>query len=373
MTKNRNIRIAIVGVGIMGKGHARRLLEGGAPSVTLSAICDPKPEVKGAFPGIPYYESLDRLFECEKLDAIFVSTPHPSHMEIGVAALDRGLHVLLEKPMSSSKARCERLLEAKERSGKVLSVMHSMRTKPVYKKIKQLLEENELGAILRVNWTVSHWFRTNAYYASAPWRGTWKGEGGGVLLNQCPHQLDLLTWFFGLPEQVTAFCDFGRHHPIETEDDVTAVLHYPSRMKAVFVASTGEAPGTNRLEISGERGRLVAEGQSLRFDRNRQAATDFSHHTKDTFGRPECWSIELPLEQETVDGHMAIFENFARAVLYKEPLIAPSEDAISSVELANAMQYSTWEKSTISLPLDSAAFEARLLEIATTPPVLKSI
>ncbi|HWL51395.1 MAG TPA: Gfo/Idh/MocA family oxidoreductase [Chthoniobacteraceae bacterium] len=363
--KKDKIRLALIGVGTMGKVHAKRLLEGLAPSMELTALCDTHVREDELFSGLPFYTSVEELFARETLDAVFIATPHYLHANLGVAALEHGLHTLVEKPMAANKEGCERLLEAQKRSGKVLSVMLSMRTKPVYRKVKELLDTGALGTVRRVHWIASNWFRTQKYYASSSWRGSWKGEGGGVLLNQCPHQLDLFSWFMGQPEKVTAFCGFGRYHDIEAEDDVTAVLHYPDGMKAVFVASTGESPGTDRLEIVGEMGRLIAEGGRLHWDRNRVAMTDFSRTTETLMDRPECESFEVPLEPQKDSGHMQIFENFARAILYGEELIAPAHEGMLGVELANAMQYSTWTDSTVALPLESAAFLEKLEEIVS--------
>lgn len=356
--------MALIGAGTMGKVHAKRLREGLAPSIELTAVCDIHVRTDEVFEGLPFYTSPEELFARETLDAVFIATPHYLHADIGVVALEHGLHTLVEKPMAANKEGCERLLEAQKRSGKVLSVMLSMRTKPVYGKVKELIATNALGAIRRVHWIASNWFRTEKYYASSSWRGSWKGEGGGVLLNQCPHQLDLFSWFIGQPKSVTAFCGFGRYHNIEAEDDVTAVLHYPDGLQAVFVASTGESPGTDRLEIVGEMGRLIAEGGRLYWDRNSEGMTRFSKATETLMDRPECKSIEVPLESQKDSGHMQIFENFARAILYGDELIAPAEEGIFGVELANAMQYSTWTQSTVLLPLDSAAFLEKLEEVA---------
>lgn len=364
INKKDKIRMALIGAGTMGKVHVRRLLEGLAPSIELTALCDNTLKKDELFQGLPFYTSTEELFAQEKLDAVFIATPHYLHADIGVAALEHGLHTLVEKPMAANKEGCERLLAAQKRSGKVLSVMLSMRTKPVYRKVKELIASGALGTVRRVHWVASNWFRTEKYYASSSWRGTWKGEGGGVLLNQCPHQLDLFSWMIGQPKSVTAFCGFGRYHDIESEDDVTAVLHYPDGMQAVFAASTGESPGTDRLEIVGELGRLIAEGGRLHWDRNSEPMSRFSKTTDTLMDRPECESFEVPLESQKDSGHMQIFENFARAILHGDELIAPAEEGLLGVELANAMQYSTWTQSTVALPLDSAAFLEKLEEAA---------
>jgi len=356
----KQIRLGLIGVGAMGSTHAERLRQGGAPSVKLAALCDHHKDTASRFPEIPFYSDVETMLEKADLDAVFIATPHYQHTEIGELALRKGFHTLVEKPMSANKADCERLLSAQKESGKKLSVMLSMRTKPINLKIKELIATNQLGKIRRVHWTATNWFRTQGYYASSKWRGTWKGEGGGVLLNQCPHQLDLLAWFFGMPERVTGFCHFGRYHDIETEDDVTAVLHYPEGVKAVFVASTGEAPGTDRLEIVGELGKLVAENGQLAFHRNVEGMTAFSRKAESQMSQPECWQIQIPLKTQVMSGHLEIFENFAEAILHNKPLIAPAEEGVWSVELANAMQYSTWVDATVSLPLNPGNFNDEL-------------
>lgn len=357
--KNQMLQLGVVGVGAMGGNHTRALLKGCAPSVRITALCDINPEAGREFAPIPFYTDSREMLEHAGLDAVFVATPHFQHDEVGVAALEKGLHVLVEKPMAADKNGCENLLRARDRSGKVLSTMLSMRTKPIYSKIKSLLADGELGVIRRVHWTATHWFRTETYYSESDWRGTWKGEGGGVLLNQCPHQLDLLCWFFGLPKKVSGFCEFGRYHDIEAEDDVLAVLHYPDRMKVVFEASTGEFPGTDRLEIVGEMGRLVAEGGHLKFERNRVPMSEFSKSSDLAMKGPECWPIDIPLGTLSSTGHIMIFENFAGAILRGETLIAPPEEAWRGVELANAMQLSTWNEAPVRLPLDQTEYAAR--------------
>src|SRR4051812_32133531 len=237
--------------------------------------------------------------------------------------------------------------------------MFQLRTEPRYKKLKQLIDAGELGQVVRVNWIITDWFRTEAYYASGGWRATWKGEGGGALLNQCPHQLDLLQWLVGMPLCIRAFCQFGRYHNIEVEDNVTVFMEYPEGATGVFITSTGEAPGTNRFEIAGERGRIVLEGGKMTFARNETPMRDFSKTAKTGFVRPDLWNIEIPVENAAAP-HAIVMQNFVDAILDGTPLFVRGEDGINSVEIANAALYSTWTQRTVELPLNSAAYEEAL-------------
>ncbi|MCX7869809.1 MAG: Gfo/Idh/MocA family oxidoreductase, partial [Terrimicrobiaceae bacterium] len=198
------------------------------------------------------------------------------------------------------------------------------------------------------------------YYASGGWRATWKGEGGGVLLNQCPHNLDLFQWMFGMPARVRGFCQLGRYHNIEVEDDVTAYFEYPDGTTAVFITSTGESPGTDRLEVTAERGRLVFEDGRIEFLRNEVPMSEFSRTTKNAFSRPGIWKVEIPMAPSRGEQHVGILKNFAAAILHGERLIAPAAEGIHSVELANAILLSSLEGKTIELPLSAFAFKKKL-------------
>jgi predicted dehydrogenase len=219
-----------------------------------------------------------------------------------------------------------------------------------------------LGRIARVSWIITDWFRTEAYYAGSAWRATWKGEGGGVLLNQCLHNLDMLQWLAGMPARIRGFCQLGRFHHIEVEDNVTAYFEYPNGATGTFVSSTGEAPGANRLEIAGTRGRLVLENDKLSFIRNEIDMLEFSRTAKLGFAKPEVWNVEIPFENAS-NGHAVLMENFIDAILDGAPLIAPAEEGIRSLELANTILYSSLVDQTVEMPLDSAAYEQRLNQL----------
>jgi predicted dehydrogenase len=270
---------------------------------------------------------------------------------------------MVEKPISAHKADAERLIAAsRKRPDLQFAAMFQLRVEPRYQKLRAMIQSGELGRIVRVNWINTDWFRTNAYYASSAWRATWKGEGGGVLLNQCLHNLDILGWLLGVPARIRGFCQFGQFHPIEVEDSVTAYFEFPDGATGVFVSSTGESPGTNRFEIVGTRGRVVLEENRLRFVRNESDMLEFNRTSASAFAKPEVWNIEIPFENAN-GPHGQLMENFVRAILDGSPLIAPGAEGIQSVELANAMLFSSLEGKTVEMPLDSGAYERKLNEL----------
>jgi predicted dehydrogenase len=354
------VRVGIIGLGNMGKYHADYLLQGKVNRCELTAVASSNPGKLERYPNLKRFDSGEKLIQSGEADAVLIATPHYSHTTLGMAALGAGMHVMVEKPISVHKADCERLIAAaKARPKLVFGAMFQLRTEPRYKKLKQLIDEGELGQIVRVNWIITDWFRTEAYYASGGWRATWKGEGGGALLNQCPHQLDLLQWLVGMPSCVRGFCQFGRYHNIEVEDNVTVFMEYPNGATGVFITSTGEAPGTNRFEIAGDRGRVVLEAGRMIFTRNEVSMRDFSKTAKTGFARPDLWNIEIPVENAPAQ-HATVMQNFVDAILDGTPLIVPGAEGINSVEMANAALYSTWTKDLVELPLDGADYERAL-------------
>ncbi|MDD5350074.1 MAG: Gfo/Idh/MocA family oxidoreductase [Chthoniobacteraceae bacterium] len=360
-TSAKTLRLGIIGLGNMGSAHARSILDGKVPRVQLAAVCDNVLDLSGYAKDAKIFTSSEELIRSGEVDAVLICTPHYFHTTIGIDALQNGLHVLTEKPISVHKADAQRLIDAHTNPKQVFAAMFNQRTDPHYIKVRNLIQSGELGEIRRINWIITNWFRTHAYYNSGGWRATWGGEGGGVLLNQCPHNLDLFQWLFGLPARVRATCSFGRYHDIEVEDDVTAVLEYDDGKTGVFITSTGEAPGTNRLEITAERGRVVIEDGAIRWQRNEMPMGEFSRTTAGSCSTPKKWTIEIAVSRSG-EQHVGILKNFATAVLDGTPLIAPAEEGIRSVELGNAMLMSAFTGETISLPLDGAAFEALLKE-----------
>lgn len=354
------VRLGIVGVGTMGSAHAAYLLEGKVKRAKLVALADIDAAAMTRYPDLQHFDSASALIHSGAVDAVLIATPHYAHTTIGILALKSGLHVLVEKPISVHKADCRRLIAAHTNKKLVFAAMFNQRTDPRYRRIKTMIDGGELGELQRVNWIITNWFRSEAYYASGSWRATWKGEGGGVLLNQCPHNLDLLQWMTGMPLRVRAFCALGKYHNIEVEDEVTAYLEYANGATGVFITSTGEAPGANRLEITGDRGKIVVEGKSVLFVRNDGSVREYSKTTTERFARPAATSTELQFDGRG-NQHQEITQNFVDAILDGVPLIAPAEEGIHSVELANAMLYSSALGKTLSLPLNARSYEQFLM------------
>ena len=366
------VQLGIIGMGNMGRFHADYLLGGKVSRAQLVAVSDAIPANLDRYKQLKTFERSEDLIRSGLVGAVLIATPHYLHTSIGIAALNQGLHVLVEKPISVHKADCERLIAAHKDRKQVLAAMFQQRTEPKYKKLHQLVFGEELGEIVRVNWIITDWYRTEAYYASGGWRATWKGVGGGVLLNQCPHNLDLLVWFCGKPARVRGFCQLGRYHNIEVEDNVTAYLEYPNGATGVFITSTGEAPGTNRLEICGEMGKVVLENNKLTFVRNEISMLQFSRASKAGFARPDVWNIEIPTDGAGAQ-HAEITQNFVDAILDGAPLLCPASEGMHSVELANAILYSSLIGKTVELPLDGVAYENRLNQLISESKFEKKV
>jgi predicted dehydrogenase len=349
-------------------------MDGKVAGAMLAAVCDHHEEKMAPFKnkGVSAFSESRDMIRSGKVDAVVIATPHYEHTTIGIDALEQGLHTLVEKPISVHKADGERLIAAHRNPKQVFAAMFNQRTDPYYKKLRQLIRAGELGELRRVQWTITNWFRTEAYYRSGGWRATWAGEGGGVLLNQCPHNLDLFQWMFGMPKRVRAFCRLGRYHEIEVEDDVTAYMEFPNGATGTFITSTGEAPGTNRLEVVGEQGKVVYENDRLTFTRNEIGMSQFSATTKERFSMPPVWHVEIPLSGHGGQ-HVEILQNFANAIGKGEELIASARDGIHSVELGNAMLLSTFEDRTVDVPLDARRFESILKEKIASSKFVKKV
>lgn len=354
------VNMGLIGLGGIGAYHADYLRDGKVVGARLAAVSDIDPTKFGDYPGAMTYTNSGEMIRSGQVDAVLIATPHYFHTSIGIDALENGLHVLVEKPISVHKADCERLIAAHKNPQQVFAAMFNQRANPLYVKLKQMIDRGDIGEIDRITWIITNWFRPEAYYASSGWRATWKGEGGGVLINQCPHQLDILQWLGGMPSRLRAFCKFGSRHDIETEDAVTAYLEYPNGASGVFITSTGEAPGVNRLEIAGDMGRVVVEDGKLRFFRNEMSVTEFSRTTSHAFGSPDIWEINVPLTSVEQAQHQSITQNFVDAILTGVHPTVCGEDGINSVELANAMIYSTLTDATVEFPLDGAVYEQAL-------------
>jgi predicted dehydrogenase len=360
-----SVRLGVIGMGNIGSHHATYLLDGKVKRVELKAVSDAFVDKLARYKqgGLKVFADGEELIRSGEVDAVIIATPHYQHTSLGIAALKAGLHVMVEKPISAHKADAERLIEVRKQHPKqVFAAMFQMRTESRYAKIKKLIADGELGQMVRLTWIMTDWFRSEAYYASGGWRATWKGEGGGVLINQCLHQLDMLQWLLGMPARVRAFTQLGRFHDIEVEDNVTAYMEFRNGGTGTFISTTGEAPGTNRFELAGEMGKLLLEDDKLLFFRNEISMFKHSKNSKLGFQKPDVWKIEIPISSEPAQ-HAALTQNFVDAILDGVPLIAPGEEGIRSIELANTMLYSGLTEKSIELPLDSAAYEKKLNEL----------
>ncbi|MBA2937951.1 Gfo/Idh/MocA family oxidoreductase [Paenibacillus sp. CGMCC 1.16610] len=359
------VRIGIIGLGNMGTGHAKYLVKNEVKGAELTAICEFRADrlewaKENLGQDIQLFDNLDAFLNSGAIDSVLIATPHYDHPEVAIKAFKAGLHVLCEKPAGVYTKQVRQMNEAAKESGKIFSMMYNQRTNPLYKKLKDLVESGELGEIRRTNWIITNWYRSQSYYDSGGWRATWAGEGGGVLINQDPHQLDLWQWTIDMmPKRVRAFCYFGKHRNIEVEDDVTAFVEYENGATGLFVTTTGEAPGTNRFEISGDRGKIVIEDGKLTFWRLRVSEREFNETFKGGFGQPECWKIDIPIEGKETS-HMGITQNFVDAILHGTPLVAPGEEGIKGLMLSNAMLLSTWTDNWVDLPIDEDLFEQHL-------------
>ena len=364
------VRIGIAGIGNMGRAHARYLLNKKVANAELTAICDIDPEKltwvrQYVGDSVRLYQDYDEMISSGAIDGVLIAVPHYDHPSLAIKAFERGLHVLVEKPAGVYTKQVRQMIEAAEKSGRVFGIMYNQRTNPVYQKLRDLIKSGELGALKRTNWILTNWYRPQSYYDSGGWRATWAGEGGGVLINQDPHQLDLWQWICGMPVKVRAFCHYGKYHDIEVEDDVTAYVEYENGATGVFVTGTADAPGTNRLEVTGDMGKAVIENDALTFWRNRVSERVFNSEYKGGFGFPECWKCEIPVSGDNRQ-HEGITENWVDAILKGTPLLAPGKEGINGLKISNAIHLSSWIDDWVEIPFDEELYYEKLMEKVKT-------
>ena len=316
------------------------------------------------------------MFKSGECDVVMICTPHYIHPDLAILAMDNNLHCIVEKPAGVYTLQVKEMLKRDEKNDKILGIMFNQRTNPVFKKMRQMIQSGDLGEIKRTNWIITNWYRTQNYYDSGAWRATWAGEGGGVLYNQAPHNLDLFQWIVGMmPTKVRAFCHFGKWHDIEVEDDVTCYCEYPNGATGVFITTTADAPGTNRFEVTGPKGTLIMD-----FDPDEKAFNLFFreleidervHCMTEPLGfnaPPRKPTVKIEIEGENPQ-HAGICNNIANAVLGLEEVYAPAKDGLCGVQLANAMLLSTWLDKEVSIPFDDELFYEELKKrIAISKP-----
>ncbi|MCS7461239.1 Gfo/Idh/MocA family oxidoreductase [Paenibacillus doosanensis] len=369
MEKKAKISIGIIGMGNMGKLYYEQLSH--MEHCQVVSIWSQKEEKVNQLAeeyGVRGYTDYIAMLDAGNLDAVIVATPHYQHTTVTIEALRRHIHVLVEKPIAAHVKDAERMAAVYEEQKKlkpelVFAAIYQQRTTAQWQFIRQVVQEGKLGKLMRFAWFNTNWFRPQAYFNVGNWRGTWKGEGGGVLLNQCAHNLDMMWWLFGLPQAITATAAFGKYHHIEVEDEVHAVLEYPGGLMGSFVASTSEWPGTDRLEIVGEYGKLVYEDKKVTLYQNAESALDYIQHAKQAFGTVKHDVSEMAWEESAGPGHERILEDFLQAIADgREPLV-PAAEGLHSLMIINGMVLSSIRESKVRLPFDSHEYDQELQKL----------
>lgn len=340
------LRLGVVGCGIMGLKHAQVVIDGQVPDMELTAVCDGfqqrLDEIKEKNPTVATFDNPTKLYESGLCDVVMIATPHYSHPDLAIEAFKNGLHVIIEKPAGVYTKHVKEMNEAAKKSGKMFGIMYNQRTNPVYQKLREIVLSGELGHIKRITWIITDWYRPQAYHSSSPWRSTWKGEGGGALINQNPHQIDLWQWMFGMPDKIYAQAGFGKYYDIEVEDDVMAFFEYANGTTGQYITSTGEAPGTNRLEIACDMGKIVIENNEMTFYKNAISEREFNKINTELFAIPEYEKINIPVDFTVGAQHTGILNDFASAVLNGTELLAKGEDGLNALTIINAIEMSAW-------------------------------
>lgn len=357
------IKLGIVGLGNMGSGHFYNVFEGKCPSVEVTAVCDINPEKlekAKEHPEVAVYTDYIEMLESGKVEAVLIAVPHYDHPTVAIECFKHKIHVLTEKPAGVYARQVREMNEAAKESGVKFGIMFNQRTNPLYAKAREIVQSGELGELKRMVWIITNWYRTQAYYNSGSWRATWSGEGGGVLLNQAPHNLDLWQWIFGMPKRVRAFCEFGKYHNIDVEDDVTIFGEYENGATATFISTTGDACGTNRLEITGDKGKIVVEHGKLCWWKLEVPEREFCYTATEGFATPKNTYKEFT--DAAPEGHPQVLEAFAQSILNGTEMIARGEEGLNSLSISNAAYLSTWTNDWAEIPTEEALFEKYLKE-----------
>ncbi|MGF1632274.1 MAG: Gfo/Idh/MocA family protein [Phycisphaerae bacterium] len=361
-----DVRIGLIGYGGMGSSHCEYLSKGVTRGAKLAAIADTGADRLAAArakfgDAVKYFDTAEGLIASGEVDAVVIATPHYFHPPLGIKAMEAGLHVMSEKPAGVYTKQVKEMIKVAEGSDKVYGVMFNQRTRPAHQKLRELVQGGELGQLKRSMYVITDWLRTQVYYDAATWKGTWEGEGGAVLMNQSPHNLDLFQWICGMPKRVRSFCHMARYHNIETEDDVTTYVEYENGGTGTFITSTGEAPGSQFMEIHGERGKIAFADNNITFHQTRTPVNEHIRTSDGAFSKPETWKIEIPTHGKATE-HQGIMQNWVDAIRNGTPLLAPGVEGIHGVALANAMLMSSWLDKTVELPIDDDVFYEMLQE-----------
>lgn len=362
---DNKIKLGIIGIGNMGTSHAKNIVNGDCPEFVLTAVADTNEErltwfAENVSSEAVRFDDAIKMLDSGLIEACIVATPHYDHTSYAIECMKRGIHVMVEKPAGVyTKQVREMNAEAEKHPEVVFGMMFNQRTNHIYRKMKELVESGEYGNIRRTNWLITNWYRAQAYYDSSDWRATWSGEGGGVLLNQCPHQLDLWQWICGMPVRVQSHMHFGLWHDIEVEDDVTTYVEYENGATGVFITTTGDACGTNRFEIQMDKAKIVAENEKLTLIEFDMAEPEFTATNKAPFGKVKTTEV-VPETDGLSLQHVGVLNAWAGAILRGTPMIADGTEGINGLMLSNAMHLSAFLGKMVELPLDEDLYYEEL-------------
>ena len=365
------IRLGIIGIGNMGSNHAKKIVGGKCPDFELVAIADISEErhnwaKETLGEGIRLFFDADEMIGSGMIDACLIAVPHYDHPRYAIACMQKGIHVLVEKPAGVYTKQVQEMnAEADKHPEIKFGMMFNQRTNHIYRKLHDLVQSGVYGNIRRTNWIITNWYRPQCYYDSGAWRATWSGEGGGVLLNQCPHQLDLWQWICGMPKRVHAFLHYGKWHDIEVEDDVTAYVEYENGATGVFITTTGDGKGSNRLEIQLDKARIIAEGEKLDVLEYEMSEPEFSRTNTNPFGSVQATPVEIETDGKN-EMHVGVINAWGGAILRGEPMIADGREGINGLTLSNAMHLSSWLGQTVELPFDEDLYYNELMKRVAT-------
>lgn len=349
------VRIALIGFGGMGRIYAQMIHYGMVPNMVLAGVCCRNAEgqalLREKFSGVACYADTENMANhAQEYDAVMIVTPHTTHISIGWQFARLGKHILMDKPAGIDAGEVEALVRYCEEQGLAFSMIFNNRQLPVFRAVKEKLDSGILGKLHRAVWVCNDWYRSPAYHVSAGWRSSWNGECGGMMVNQNPHFLDMWNWFFGLPDRVYASMEFGRYNDFAVDDAIDLQLFYGSGFHGTFISATGEAPGINRLEIWGSKGRLTMDGNRILFAENEVSTEEFGRVNTEKFAKIPYAVCEEEFDQQ-VNPYGIIMQNFAEHLLHGEKLLTTARDGLRQVQLANAIYVSGWEEKKVTVPV----------------------
>ncbi len=364
------LKLGIIGIGNMGSAHAQNIVSGKCPEIELCAVADKNKKrldwAKETLPKtVKTFDSGEKMLDSGVINACIVAVPHYDHAYFAMECFKRNINVMVEKPAGVYTKQVKEMNNASKKTKAVFAMMFNQRTNPLYIHMREMVKSGEMGKIKRVSWIITDWYRTQSYYDSGDWRATWSGEGGGVLLNQCPHQLDLLQWICGMPKTVLSKMHFGKWHDIEVEDDVTTYMEFENGATGTFITTTGDAPGTNRFEIDLEMGKLVCEDNKLKIWKSEINEREWVKTCKQGFEKPAYEYSEWEPKEESTQ-HIGVLNAFANNILHGGNLVANGEEGINGLTLSNAMHLSAFLEKQISLPFDEELYYKELMKRVKT-------